>query len=62
MNNKQWLLIGKRLTNINWWYVGIIFFTTNLITVIDGDFFNIKLNVGLLLMILMSIFIYKNNT
>jgi len=45
-------IFNKLKTKINW--VSVIFFTIllNIVTVIDGNFFNWKMNLGILLLVL----------
>lgn len=51
--------VRQRFKKINWGFVIFLAIVTNLATLVDGDFFDWKLNAGLILMVIMAAFMYE---
>jgi hypothetical protein len=52
-------IVRQRFKKINWGFVIFLIIVMNLATMVDGDFFDWKLNAGLLLMVIMATFMYE---
>ncbi len=49
----------QRFGRLNWRFIGLIILASNLASLADGDFFNWKMNGGILLMIVMAAYMYE---
>lgn len=52
-------IVRQRFKKINWGFIIFLVIATNLITLADGDFFDWKLNAGLILIVIMAAFMYE---